>query len=159
MSSTPFPTARRRGLVVQQVRNELLVYDLDNDRAHCLNETAAAIWRACDGKSHLLEIRQNVSAYLQTEIAGEVVQMALGELSEHDLLENKSDFTFNPISRREVIRKIGIASMAALPIVTSLAVPKSVMAATSCSCVTAIDCLLQSGCPIDLCLLPVGVCQ
>ena len=35
------PIARSNGLVVQEMPDEVLVYDLDSNKAHCLNETAA----------------------------------------------------------------------------------------------------------------------
>jgi hypothetical protein len=31
------PLARKEGLVIQELPDEVLVYDLDRDRAHCLN--------------------------------------------------------------------------------------------------------------------------
>ena len=45
-----FPTARKSGLVVQEMPDELLVYDTENNKAHCLNTTAAFVWKSCDGK-------------------------------------------------------------------------------------------------------------
>ncbi|MCV4613842.1 PqqD family protein, partial [Escherichia coli] len=56
MSTPYFPKARTGGLVTQDFDKELLVYDLQTDRAHCLNETAAAVWRACDGTKSVNEI-------------------------------------------------------------------------------------------------------
>src|SRR6266571_4556339 len=35
------PLARKEGLVVKEVSGEVLLYDLDRDKAHCLNQTAA----------------------------------------------------------------------------------------------------------------------
>ncbi len=37
------PLARHEGLVVQKLDGEVLIYDLQRHRAHCLNSTAAAI--------------------------------------------------------------------------------------------------------------------
>ena len=45
------PLARKEGLVIQELPVEVLVYDLDRDKAHCLNETAAMVWRKCNGCS------------------------------------------------------------------------------------------------------------
>jgi hypothetical protein len=44
------PLARREKLVVQNLGDETLIYDLDENRAYCLNETAARVWQFCDGE-------------------------------------------------------------------------------------------------------------
>ena len=44
------PVARQEGLVIQEMPDEVLVFDLKTNKAHCLNETAAFVWKACDGK-------------------------------------------------------------------------------------------------------------
>ncbi len=38
------PRSRTEGLVVRQAGEELLVYDLERHRAHCLNRAAAIVW-------------------------------------------------------------------------------------------------------------------
>lgn len=43
------PTARRTGVLVRALGDELIVFDRATLRAHRLNPTAAAVWRACDG--------------------------------------------------------------------------------------------------------------
>src|SRR2546422_8935483 len=43
------PRQRRDGLVVQELPEETLVYDLERHKAHCLEAVAAAVWEACDG--------------------------------------------------------------------------------------------------------------
>lgn len=50
------PHARLDGLVITEVDNETLVYDMERDKAHCLNQTAALIWRRCDGKTTVREM-------------------------------------------------------------------------------------------------------
>ena len=39
------PRARTEGLVVTELPDELLVYDLERHRAHCLNPTAALVFK------------------------------------------------------------------------------------------------------------------
>ncbi len=43
------PAVRRTGLVVRELPDELIVYDLDRHQAHCLNRTAAIVFRGADG--------------------------------------------------------------------------------------------------------------
>ena len=47
------PLARSEELVIEELGDELLVYDERTQRAHCLSATAARVWRACDGKGRL----------------------------------------------------------------------------------------------------------
>ena len=50
------PRARNEGLLVQEMPDELLVYDLVRHKAHCLNQTAAMIWTRCDGKTSVKQM-------------------------------------------------------------------------------------------------------
>ncbi|MBX3294378.1 MAG: PqqD family protein [Acidobacteria bacterium] len=134
MNNPQYPTARKAGLVVQEVPDEVLVYDLDTNKAHCLNKTAAAVWRFCDGKTSVPEIAQFLSSESGTNVDSDLVWLAIDQLNESSLLEVQVEPKFQGQSRREAIRKIGIASMIALPIVASLVAPKSAMASASCNC-------------------------
>jgi len=49
MAGEPLPQARSEDLVIQDIGDEVLVYDLTRHKAHCLNRTAALVWRKCDG--------------------------------------------------------------------------------------------------------------
>jgi len=44
------PQARRSGLMLEQADGEVLIYDLERNKAHCLNNTAARVWQYCDGE-------------------------------------------------------------------------------------------------------------
>src|SRR4051794_40480071 len=45
------PLARKSELVVEELGDELLVYDLTRNEAHSLGALAARVWRACDGET------------------------------------------------------------------------------------------------------------
>ena len=45
------PLKREDDFVIVELPEETLVYDRQHTRAHCLNRTAAAVWRACDGRT------------------------------------------------------------------------------------------------------------
>ncbi len=55
MKSSQVPIARKEGLVIQEMPEEVLVYDLDTNKAHCLNQTAAFVWKSCDGRNSVAE--------------------------------------------------------------------------------------------------------
>ncbi len=140
MNNLQFPTARKSGLVVQEVPDEVLVYDLDSNKAHCLNQTASLVWKSCDGKTSVPEIADFVGKQTGKHVPDDVVWLAIDQLSENDLLELKIRSSFSGMSRREVVKRIGLASMVALPIVASLVAPQNALANVSCVCVTSLDC-------------------
>lgn len=140
MKNSQFPTARKSGLVVQEVPDEVLVFDLESNKAHCLNQTAALVWKSCDGSTSVPEIAKFIEKETGKAVNDDLVWLAIDQLNDSRLLEAK---IANPVSgqtRREVIRKIGLASMIAIPVVASLVAPQSVLANVSCTCMTSFDC-------------------
>src|ERR671934_1982561 len=76
------PGAREEGLVIQELPpEETLVYDLTRHRAHCLNQTAALVWRHCDGRTTLAEIAARLQAELGIAADEELVWLALDRLA------------------------------------------------------------------------------
>lgn len=141
------PVARKANLVIQETADEVLVYDLSSNKAHCLNQTAAFVWRACDGGHSIDEIGQLLSSETGSQIPNEMVWLAIDQLQEKELLTSGSTLSEGGKSRREMIKKVGLGLVVALPVVASLVAPKSAMASTSCTCVTSGDCLAQAACP------------
>ncbi len=130
------PIARKNGLVLQEMPDELLVYDLDTNKAHCLNQTSAFVWKACDGNNSVSDISNLYGNYAGDSVPEDLIWLAINQLSENNLLENKIASKLNGQTRRELIKKIGLASVIALPLVASLAAPNSVYAGVQ-SCGTA----------------------
>jgi len=155
MNKPQYPTARKNGLVIQEVPNEVLVYDTETDRAHCLNNTAAAVWRSCDGEKSVAEIASLVGLQLGSRVSDDLVWLAIDQLSENSLLDGNIETKFAGQSRREVLKKIGFASIVAVPIIASLVAPKSVLASASCGCVNSGDCVSPCG---PTCDTVAGVC-
>jgi len=140
MNNPQFPTARNSGLVVQEVPDEILVFDLENNKAHCLNDTAAMVWKSCDGKTSVPEIAKYIQTRTGKGVNDDLVWLAIDQLSENHLLETTASSPFKGQTRREVIKKIGLASMIAIPVVASLVAPQSVLANVSCVCTSTTDC-------------------
>src|SRR5262249_21898324 len=157
MKSPQLPCARKAGLVVQEMPEEVLVYDLDTNKAHCLNRSAAFVWRSCDGKTSISDIARLFETQTGDKVSDDFVWLAIDQLNENALLESEVKSAFAGRSRREVIKKIGLASVVAIPIVASLVAPKSAMALASCGCVSSPDCLTQPGCPAMTCNIS-GIC-
>ncbi|MBC7898460.1 MAG: PqqD family protein [Saprospiraceae bacterium] len=146
MKNSQNPVARKNDLVVQEVTDEVLVYDLSSNKAHCLNQTAAMVWKSCDGTNSVTDIARLVGSEAGGHISEDVVWLAIDQLNESDLLEQELRSSFAGQSRREVIKKIGLASMIGLPIIASLVAPSNVLAVGSCSCTSTAQCASQTGC-------------
>ena len=126
------PLARKDGLVIQELPDEVLVYDLERDRAHCLNQTAARVWQSCDGKSSPAKIAQTLSHDANRKVDETIVWLALEQLQRNHLLHQKVTFpsALTGINRRAMIKSLGIAAAITLPLVTSIVAPTPVQAAT-----------------------------
>jgi hypothetical protein len=127
------PQARKENIVIQELENEVLIYDLKINKAFSLNETCAMVWAECDGEKSIAEIASILSQRTKGLVNEEVVWLALETLQKENLLANKDDISakFNGLSRREVIRKVGFASMVAIPVITFLVAPTVADAASS----------------------------
>ena len=152
------PLAKRDNIVIQKTGEDVLIYDLGDNKAFCLNETSALIWQMCDGTKTVSEIGDAVSSELRFEVKDEFVWLALDQLKKEDLISNNYESIFAGMSRREAIRKVGFASMIALPIVVSLVAPSAISAASICGCVNPGDCLSQTTCPSTLNCNPSKQC-
>ena len=126
------PNARKEGLVVRELADEVLVYDTKSDKAHCLNKTAALIWHHCDGRSSVSQIANSVSLQLNAPVDEQMVWFALDQLSKDHLLEEKVSMPalMSGMSRRQMVRTLGIATVVAVPLVTSIVAPTPAQAAT-----------------------------
>ena len=120
------------GLLSERVDNELLVFNEATDEGHALNESAAAVFNLCDGKTD----REAMATVLANDFGlpnnGLVVDLALSELRDAGLIT--VDQVPEGISRRSVIRQLGLSVMvaAALPVIeTMLARPASASAQAS----------------------------
>lgn len=144
MKKKLIPVSRKDNLIIQEFENETLVYDLNADRAICLNETLTLIWQMCDGERDVDAVKKSVSRRLNTAVSDDLIWLALDQLKKENLIENSNELEikFEGISRREVIRKIGLGSMIALPVISSLIAPQPAMAASVCgqSCQNNNDC-------------------
>jgi hypothetical protein len=130
MTSKNNPKARENELVVQELRDEVLIYDLTIHKAYCLNPTSAEIWNLCDGNNSVSDITKQLSKKLKQPLTDDLVWLALDQFKEDNLLSHNQEveIKFDGLSRREVIKKVGFASMVALPVIASLVAPTAAMA-------------------------------
>jgi hypothetical protein len=126
------PLARSEGLIIKELPDEVLVYDLDRDRAHCLNQTAAYVWQNCNGEKSALEIAGALGKKLDCRVDENVVWLALDQLGRKHLLEVQPlpPVAMTGMNRRAMVRALGLAAVVGVPVVTSIVAPTPAQAAT-----------------------------
>jgi len=124
------PEARKEGLIVRELSGEVLVYDRDRSKAHCLNSTAALVWQYCDGKTPVSQIARTIESAINVPVDEEVVWLGVEQLNKSKLLKSTTVPSHaSGLSRRDVMKRIGLAAAVALPVVTSIIAPSAAQAA------------------------------
>ncbi len=148
------PCARAEELVVEELPDELLVYDQRHKKAHCLNQTAARVWRLCNGRNSLASIAEKLG------YDAAVVELAIDELNRAELLNEQAGLarpsSAHLRSRRKLLKQVALVAGAAiaLPLIQSIVAP-SVAQAASCKtsgqpCSIPVDCSGQGNCCVGL---------
>jgi hypothetical protein len=126
------PLARTDQLVVQELPDEVLVYDLERHKAHCLNKTSAMVWKRCDGRTTVAEMTRRLGRELAAPVDDDVVWLALGQLRKFHLLEEGSGGVgVFKVSRRDLVRKYLPAALA-VPLILSVPAPTPAQTLSRC---------------------------
>ncbi len=140
------PLARSEDLVIEEIEDELLIYDRNNKRAHCLGATAARVWRACDGTVDVDGLSSALDLSRDTVLRALEDLEACELLDVHELQVINGNGNGNGLTRRELAwrsAKVGAAA-ATVPLVYSIAVPNAMAQASPtpflCQIYTADDC-------------------
>jgi hypothetical protein len=119
--------ARSEGLLIEQVGDETVVYDLESKEAHCLSALAARVFELCDGRLKLDGIAEAAGIELGRSVTTDEVVAAVEQLEERRLLDTPFLVMHEGgISRRDAIRR-GVFATA---LVTTIGVPVATAAAT-----------------------------
>jgi hypothetical protein len=115
------PKARTDNLLIQELDGELVVYDPEHKRAHCLNPSATKVWRLLDGSRSVSAIASDLG------FDQSVVDLAIDDLANARLLEEVEPL---PVSRRTALRRVAAAAAVGflLPAVSSIAAPLAAQA-------------------------------
>jgi hypothetical protein len=130
------PKAVTDGLLLQELPDELLIYDTRRSETHCLNAAAALVWRACDGQRTVAAIAAKVAPDLSPADAEALVQDALAQLSARHLLEvpveppPPADHQLGARVSRRLVLGLGVATGLAAPMIESIVSPPAALAAS-----------------------------
>jgi len=128
------PLARTNGIIVRKLEDEVLIYDIENRQAHCLDKTASVIWEHCDGNRTIQDFSSmlNTTENLSQSQKEQIVWLALDQLSKSNLLEEpiaKTESVYG-LTRRQVMKTLGAAGLIAIPVVSTIVAPTAAQAST-----------------------------
>lgn len=126
------PRTRTVSLVIRELDDETLVYDTEREEAHCLNQTAALVWKHCDGKTTAGEALQSLQSALGVSVDTDVVWLAVKQLRRFHLVEGTSKKS-PTVSRRALVLKYAPAALA-LPVILSISAPTPATSASPPPC-------------------------
>jgi Coenzyme PQQ synthesis protein D (PqqD) len=108
-------------LILEDVRDELMIYDPERNKAFCLNQTAAYVWRHSDGKTTVAEMAKRMEEDLKKPVNEQVILFALEVLFKDGLLAPGTPLPriAYGVTRRDMLQKMGLGAMA-IPVVTAL---------------------------------------
>jgi hypothetical protein len=134
--------AVRSDLVMCNVRDEIVVYDFRSHQARCLNQTAAAVFKLCDGTRTPRQIGAELTRTLGAPCDEEMVWMALAKLDDGGLLDPPLGERAPDLDRRRLLKKMALTAglSIALPAVWSIVAPTPAYAASG-----AIACTIPPG--------------
>jgi len=126
------PKIRTTRLLVEELVDELLIYDVDRNEVHCLNGPAVQIWKLCNGERTVSEIATALNTDLDHEQAETLVWSAVEQFAEKHLLEVTEEEPLaasrpQDLTRRQMLLRLGVV-VAALPLVDSIVSPEAALA-------------------------------
>src|SRR5687767_6707565 len=128
------PQARSSGLLERAVDDDVVVYDLETEDAHLVTPTTLGIWRRCDGTVRIQDFVDELTPVHGAEAAEHLVWQAMSELHRAALIEDDLVFpNVSGISRRNLLRKIGIG-IVAIPVITTISASAAAAAVTGATC-------------------------
>ena len=144
------PSARTAEIIEQDLGSELLIYDLRTNKAYTLNGTSMKVYRACAAAQTFGDLSRRY------KFTADLIHLALGELQNNSLITGYAGTHFAGLSRRQVIRRVGLASMIALPVIAGIVAPTAVQAASG-RCTQDSDCP-PAGSPCKTNICEAGAC-
>jgi len=127
------PRVKTSGLVVKELGDETLIYDVETNTAICLNASASVIMNACDGVATVADAQRSLLKKVGSSIDRDLVWNTVEEFRRRNLLADvhTAPFSKKPTSRRTLIKQAAALGVA-VPIVMALAAPPALHAASAC---------------------------
>ncbi len=124
------PVARSERLIVEQVGDEAVIFDLETRASHALKPLAAAVYTYADGKNTVVEIAELASHRLAQQVTEADAADAVVQLTALNLLEAPEvELGGNGLSRRDALKTF--AAVGASAALVSTVTAGAAMAATN----------------------------
>jgi hypothetical protein len=81
------PKRLNSNLVLEDLADELMIYDERRKRAFCLNQIAAFVWRNSDGEKTVSDLAELMGQQLNAPVNEQAIWLALVNLTKDGLLE------------------------------------------------------------------------
>jgi hypothetical protein len=121
----------KQNIVREELPEETLIYDLERDRAHCLNPTAAFLLGQSDGEKDVAALARATEQEFGSAVSEEFVELGLERLARARLLDwDSPDQPLTGITRRAAIRRLAVAGLA-VPAVMTIVSPLPAQTATA----------------------------
>jgi hypothetical protein len=118
-------------ILVEEMSDEVLVYDLDRHRAHCLNPTAAFLLQHADGTRDLGQLTSLAAEEFDTPASEEVIRVGLKRLERAKLVRwDAQPSVPEGMSRRKALRQLATLGLA-IPAVMTIVSPLAAQGATT----------------------------
>lgn len=139
-TEAPLPRALQDGVLATDMGDEVVVYDAKQHRGHCLNPSAAVVWRHLDGETSMDELVAHLQQDLGAPAHEDMVWLALKELNKANLLDGPLHVPASrDISRRSMLGRLG-AGAVLLPAISSIVAPPVHAQASGVGCPTPDTC-------------------
>lgn len=126
------PIAKRDGVIVEEVGDEIFVYDVVRLEAHSLNRAVGVVWKYSNGSNTIADMARLLATEIHSAADEHVVWYALERLREAHLLEQDTIplERVNLLTRRELVGRLGKAAIAAVPVIASIPIPTAAQASS-----------------------------
>ena len=121
------PLARNSGIVVQGLGKELLIYNLTTHKAYQLNETSMIVYHACGRGASFADLKR------RHQFTDDLIYLALDQLKDEGLIKGYES-KFAALSRRDVMKRVGLTTALALPVIAAIVAPAAAHAASGSGC-------------------------
>jgi hypothetical protein len=135
-----FPRRTIKGLSIQQVGEETLVYDERRHVAFCLDRVASAVWMLCDGENSLDSMAPVLTQKLAQPVDEDALLFALAQMERDGLLQPEEAAAELPtlgmlssVSRRSMMARMGAGAVMMLPVIAAVMAPKAAQAYNGCA--------------------------
>lgn len=142
----PLPRVRP-GLLRHELDGQVLIYDAREDRVHLLDTTTGHVFELLEQGGRTRDgIVSELATRMNTIESESLLQLSLDELRKADLLDDVSATVpaLSDITRRELIRKVGLAGAAAF-LVPAIATLTATPAQAQASCIAQNQTCLRGG--------------